>query len=206
MTAAYIIHLECSKERLPLIEDLKKATGLPIQIFSGSDGRATWTDRSVEKRHPWNFTALTQGMIGCVESHVAILKMASASTDAFFLFEDDAVMTAPFQDFIDGAPEDWDILLLGANEYVDARPYEDGYMPINRSWGTHAMFIHPRCCPAIIDVYENSIRQGIYLPPDWLYNEAVRLKKVRIYGPTDVRGFFQQKAGFVSLLTGIVRQ
>jgi len=205
MPDAYVIHLEGATDRLPLIKALQVATGLPLTVFFASNGQKTWNDPAIVKRHPWRFSTLTQGVIGCVESHVAILEQGAKATEPFFLFEDDAEMVAPYQDFIDGAPADWDILLLGANEYVESADPVGNYRKIGRFWGTHAMLIRPQCCSTILAIWVDSIANGVYLPADWLYNEAIRLKGLQVYGSPMVQGFFKQKAGLVSSLTGVVR-
>ena len=199
---AYIIHLEGAADRLPLIEALQMATGLPLTVFFASNGQKTWNDPTIVKHHPWKFSTLTQGVIGCVESHVAILQTQSDSTEPFFIFEDDAEFIRPYQDFIDGSPADWDILLLGANEYVESTEYTAEYQKIGRFWGAHAILIRPQCCSTILAIWAESIKNGIYLPPDWLYNAAISLKGLNVYGSPVVKGFFKQTVGLVSQTTG----
>jgi GR25 family glycosyltransferase involved in LPS biosynthesis len=204
MVTAYVIHLEAATERLPVIEELKEKSGLPVQIFSASDGEATWNNSAIIKEHPWKFTQLTRGMIGCLESHMAILEIGAASTGPFFLFEDDAEMLAPFQDFIDGAPPGWDILLLGANEIVNSMAHNKKYRRVLKFWGAHAMVVHGRCCSKILELARNHMQRGIYLPADWLYNTAIKTLGIPVYcsnGP----GFFKQKNGLISSITGNVR-
>ena len=204
MANAYMIHLEGATERLPLIEELKEKTGLPLQIFSASNGEATWNNEAIVKRHPSRFDNLTQGMIGCLESHMTILEREVASTEPFFLFEDDAEMLAPFQDFIDGAPPQWDILLLGANQIVDSMAHNEKYRRVLKFWGTHAMVIHGRCTSKILEVARVYMKQGIYLPADWLYNTAIRTLGITAYCSNGT-GFFKQKSGLISSITGNMR-
>ena len=206
MTPAYVIHLPKCTNRLQLIENLRAQINTPLQIFFASDGSATWNDLRVTKLHPRKNCLLTQGMVGCVESHMAILGLGGDAP--FFVFEDDTEMRLPFQevqDFIDSVEMRWDILVLGANEYVESEVVTESYRKIGRFWGTHAMLIHPRCCAQVLATFEEAKRAGVFLPADWMYNEAIRLKGLRVYGPTNPKEFFRQKPGLVSLITGNVR-
>jgi len=208
MMEAYVIHLPTSTERMPLIVNLERQTGLIIQIFLASDGQATWNDANSPKRHPWRFSQLTQGMVGCAESHFGILEQAMICTEPFFVFEDDTVMSAPFeevQEFVRSVEHEWDIILLGANEYVESEQFTGSYSKVGRFWGTHAMLVNPRCCAKIMETFEEAKEAGIFLPADWMYNEAIRLKGLRVYGPLSPKQFFFQMAGLKSLITGNLR-
>ena len=203
---AYVIHLEGTANRLPLIEALQKGTGLPLTVFFASDGLATWPI-APSFRHPWKFSRLTQGMIGCAESHLAVLEKAETAKEPFFLFEDDTELVVPFQevtDFVNSIKGRWDIILLGANEYVESAAAPTS-VKVGRFWGTHAMLINPACCSTIMDVFSEEIIDGIFLPADWMYNEAIRKRGLKVYGPAEPGRFFKQKSGLVSLITGNVR-
>jgi hypothetical protein len=67
------------------------------------------------------------------------------------------------------------------------------------------MLVNPRCCAKIMETFEEAKEAGIFLPADWMYNEAIRLKGLRVYGPTNPKRFFKQKEGLKSLITGNVR-
>jgi len=210
MTEAYVIHLHTSTERVPLIEKLVKETGLIIQTYFASNGSDTWNDASIPKKHPWKYSQLTQGMVGCTESHLGVLQYGADMPDLapFFIFEDDAELLAPFeevQEFVDSIEGSWDIILLGANEYVEFVSSENDYHRINRFWGTHAMLINPKCCAKIMATFEEMKRGGVFPPPDWMYNEAIKQKRLCVYAPVDPERFFRQKKGLISLLTGNVR-
>jgi hypothetical protein len=67
------------------------------------------------------------------------------------------------------------------------------------------MLVNPRCCAKIMETFEEAKGTGIFLPADWMYNEAIRLKGLRVYGPLSPKQFFFQRAGLKSLITGNVR-
>jgi len=203
---AHIIHLETSIDRLPLIKNLEKQSGLKLQIFFASDGSDAWNNPDTPKLHPWRYSYLSQGMVGCTESHIGILQ--KDYTKPFFIFEDDAELVVPFeavQKFIESVKCDWDILLLSANEYIESAVVTADYSKIGRFWGTHAMLVNPKCCSKIIDTFTESWSAGIFLPADWLYNEAIRKKGLAVYGPPMAKQLFKQKDGLKSLITGNIR-
>ena len=147
-------------------------------------------------------------MIGCAESHLGILEQGTLAFGPFFVFEDDVELLTTFNEvrqFIDSIEHEWDILLLGANEYVGSEQFTATYSKVNRFWGTHAMLIHPKCCAGIMSIFADATKDGIFLPADWMYNEAIRLSDIRVYGPTNPKRFFRQKEGLQSLITGNVR-
>lgn len=200
----YIIHLKDKTERQPLIESLQKASGLPLTIFNALT-RTDLTKKGLS--HPWRHDVLTDGMIGCTLSHLALLNLARSSQQPTYIFEDDVQVLKPFSPFLYemiSSNLEWDIILLGANEYVSSEHLANykGIRTIHRFWGTHAMLIHPSAVQKIRSVFDSSVENDIFLPADWLYNEAIKIHGLRVYGPANSKEFVIQAPGFISAITG----
>jgi len=206
---AYVIHLDSAEERLPIIEKLEKDLNIPITIVSASDGSELWGAR--ELKHPWRFDTLTQGMVGCGLSHYNILSKVDG--DGVLILEDDAKVNCTLgeintllKDMKDISEDDWDILLLGANDYVEHDRVNDTIHRVYKFWGTHAMFVRKRCIHHILNSFDESLSKGVCLYGDWLYNHAIRKNKLKVYGPSSPKYFVSQSEGYVSALTGKVRK
>jgi hypothetical protein len=98
--------------------------------------------------------------------------------------------------------ERWDILLLGANEYVDFTPIDARTTRVKRFWGTHAMILRPRAIEAVLKTFETSQKDGVFLPADWLYNRAIIDHRLACYGPSFPTQLCRQVPGLVSAITG----
>ena len=229
---AYVIHLESATTREPLIQTLKTAMDLSFNIFQACTGAEWW--QTMPRQHPWRFDTITQGMMGCAQSHLDVLRIIDGGhaynigepkcsiedgefirTDDMlaYIFEDDATLVKPvevlntFLHSIDKAHIEWDVILLGANDYVLSESIEDHpeVSVVKRFWGTHAMLVKRSIVPKVRKVFYNAIRNGIFLPLDWLYNESIKNEGLRVVGPTNPREFIIQAPGFVSASTGKTR-
>lgn len=204
----YVIHLEDRTNRLFLIKILSTVTDLSLNIFNAFNG-SEWL--TMPNKHPWKFDTLTQGMIGCTHSHLAILGRIQNSGTPHYIFEDDTEIIKSIESmntFLQSIEEsglEWDIILLGANSYVDSEPVDEQICSVKRFWGTHAMLVNPRAVPHIRKVFESSIANGIFLPADWLYNETIKIHGLRVLGPANPTEFVRQAPGFVSAITGKLR-
>ena len=205
---AYSINLD--KSRIPYINDLSQQTGIPITIFNASDG-SEWWNSEMPRRHPWGNDTITRGMMGCTKSHLDLL--TDINKEGLYVFEDDTELILPMNlvnifidDVIKNVDNKWDIILLGANEYVSSKPITHEINRVYRFWGTHAMIINRDTYEIIKDTFNNAIKENTFLPADWLYNEAIHRYKLRVYGPSSPKLFFRQVPGLVSAITGKVRQ
>lgn len=212
----HIIHLPTATEREPLITALRDTLGWDLAIHPASDGSAWFHDPSVAKAHPWTRKPISQGNIGCTQSHLQILEHASPDSGIAAIFEDDCVLQASREEiaaFVECAPANWDILLLGATEYVESRPATAGtrrcapptYRHVNRFWGTHALLVKPTAAAAALRAFAETQREGVFVPADWLYNEAIKRGKLVCYGPLTPTQFCCQAPGFISAITGKAR-
>jgi GR25 family glycosyltransferase involved in LPS biosynthesis len=205
----YCIHLDTAKEREPAITRLEERLGRPLirwNATKAADAIAQAKARGEGRRHP--FGGITQGgNLGHVDSLIRLLKkMIAEKTPVIGIFEDDAELVAPvdeIQAFV-SARAQWDILLLGANEWVDVSSAA-GIVRVRRFWGTHALLLNQRAARAIIAMYARLTARGFAYPADWLLAEAVK-EGLKVYGPANPKAYCIQSRGLVSLITGDVRQ
>ncbi len=167
----------------------------------------------ISKNHIRPKTEVTRGMLGCAKSHLDILLSSyKRKLPSVALFEDDCELVgrpAEIRTWLEGAPEGWDLLLLGANEYVDTEAGAGAlgpYQPVQRFWGTHAMLVSRRAMHAALKVWAEAQKEGVFLPADWMWNEAIRREKLRCWGPAGGPAqFVRQKEGLRSAITGNLR-
>ena len=201
MIPGFIIHLDTATERLPLIDAIQAIMRDPVSVFSAID------DSKGALSHPWEKRPVTKGEIGCAHSHLAILRNAvKADRKHIMIFEDDCEFLSTQQqvyNFIDGISDPWDILLLGANEYVESVPV-NFCRKVGRFWGTHAMLLSRKAMEVAIDTFEKAQEKGIFLPADWMYNEAIK-RGLRCYAPYKPDHLCRQKPGLVSAINGKIR-
>jgi len=216
---AYVIHLKDRVDRLETINKLEYSLNINLEIYDASDGSEWWKNAGIPKKHPWTYDKLTQGMVGCSMSHLEVLKnIYKTSEKGVLLFEDDTQLIVPatrlfeylnkIKEFTDDAlheERNWDILLLGANEYVNSKPITQHIQRVNKFWGTHAMYIKRESIPEIVSTFESYLSKGIFLPADWLYNKTIEEKHFIVYGPSSPKQILQQSIGNISSITGKVR-
>jgi GR25 family glycosyltransferase involved in LPS biosynthesis len=223
----FILHLDSATERTALVESLKASFFLPLTVLPASTGEDWLGKAEISKRHVRPGQTVTQGMLGCAHSHIDLLyRSLKGSMDELYVFEDDCQLTGPpgaLEGWVDamratGIP--WDVLLLGANEYVESErgvlsPSQEGageaagpqiaVQRVARFWGTHAMVVRPRGAQAALKVFADAQKQGVFLPADWMWNEAVRQGGLLVFGPPEPTAFCRQAPGLVSAITGTVR-
>lgn len=207
----YIIHLQSATDREPLIFALKRDISWNLTVFDASNGSEWVSDPAISKKHPWTRQPVSRGVLGCCKSHLDILTQASNAEIAVSIFEDDCVINATKKDidiFLHRAPPSWDILLLGANEYVESKRTNYGgagaphYIRVNRFWGTHALLLRPRAVEAVLRTFRETQAEGFFMPADWLYNEAIRRYSLACYGPATPDLLCHQAPGYISVITG----
>lgn len=203
----YCIHLQRIHERLPLIQTLEQKIKRPITIFEASDGKDVAT-YGWPKRHPFSSSEITNGILGCLDSHIRLLvNMIQSNYDMIGIFEDDAevlVTSNELVEFYKKVPADWDILILGANEWVEYKKEELYVKPV-RYWGTHAFLIKKEAAKKVIETHIKVLKDGITYPADWLYSEAIKRHTLNVYGPERCASLIQQKPGLMSEINGKIR-
>lgn len=208
-----LIHLPTATEREGHIEALQRALpDWPIEVMAASDGVAWDANPEVLKAHPWTGERISRGNIGCTQSHLLLLREAVLARKGLILFEDDAeiiVAGKGVNEFVSHVQtlsgESWDIILLGATEYVTSHPIDARVARVRRFWGTHAMIVSLRAAEAALVAFDVYQREGKFPPADWLYNRAIADAQLMVYGPTLPKQLCQQAPGLVSAITGKTR-
>ncbi len=220
-TKGYIIHLASATERDPYVHALQGSFFLPLELVTASTGEAWLAHPGISKRHVRPGQDVTQGMLGCAHSHIDLLyRSVKEGVEELCVFEDDCELVAPpsaiahWVERVKQSGVPWDILLLGANEYVESQAgwihFDDSAAEfpltrIMRFWGTHAMMIRPAAMRAALKTFAEAQREGAFLPADWMWNEAIRREGLAVFGPLQPKSFCRQIPGLVSAITGAVR-
>jgi len=214
-TKAYIIHLEKAKERREIVENLSRIFS-DAELYPAKDGSEWSANESIKKSHPHTKSPVSQGNIGCTHSHIDILHGALARGEhTVILLEDDCdfnigVEADDIMKYIhlsNTLGEPWDILLIGASEFVEKSPTTSSdYMKVRRFWGTHALVLRERGMRAVLKAFAASQQRGEFLPADWLYNEAIQRHGLVCFGPAVPLKLCRQKEGYTSYITGSVRK
>ena len=212
MSRCAVIHLDSATDRLPLIEKLRTTLIHNLEVFSAKDGSDWEKNAKIAKMHPRDKTPVSRGILGCTHSHIDIVHSTLKDKLPFALiFEDDCEMLGAQDDiygFLHRAnhiPTEWDMILLGANEYVESLPPVGAYTQVKRFWGTHAVILKEKAMRAVLRVFADAQKRGEFLPADWMYNEAIAQHNLVCYGPTKVDSLCRQKPGLVSAITGNTR-
>ena len=206
MSRCVVIHLESATERQPIIDKLQETMIHNLEVFSAKDGTEWEKSSKIAKRHPFEKESVKRGEIGCAHSHIDIIHGSLKGKEKHtLLFEDDCEMIGSRDDiygFIHKAGKEWDILLLGANEYVESEAAPGPYKRVKRFWGTHAVILSEKAMRAALQVFADAQKRGEFLPADWMYNEAIKQEGLVCYGPTKIDSLCRQKPGLVSAVTG----
>jgi GR25 family glycosyltransferase involved in LPS biosynthesis len=189
----------CLPERIEYVKLLEEKIQFPINIFNAIQGEK-YREYFRAFRHVLSNNTITYGMIGCVLSHIQILKKAKTN---ILLFEDDCEYVSDCSEFVINAP-DYDILCLGTNENVDYDIF-DSYVKVTRFWGTHALLIKYSAIEKILQTFERYASMNIFLPADWLYSIAIKEHNLRAFAPINPKQYFKQKSSLVSSVNGKVR-
>lgn len=197
------IWLPVLTERYNIIKKLENDLKTIINIFNAVDGN-DFLNEFKNFRHVLYGQKINAGMVGCVLSHLELLKRNQTIT----IFEDDCIFTAQLDtlnSFISSAP-DFDILCLGVSEIVEADTSESNeYNRLFRFWGTHALIVKADAAKKIVDTFEKYASQHIFLPADWLYSIAIKEHNLKAYGPKKINQFFDYKRGIYSVVANRIR-
>ncbi len=204
-TESYIIHMSSATEREALVKMLEETfQAKRMEAVVGS----TVSEKYQNVKHPLFGQPVLAGAIGCIESHLAVLKQNSIKEKPYIgIFEDDCVIVgSDFNSFLNKVPADWDLICLGTTESV--KPFisvNDQVNKIVRFWGTHAMIVKKEIVPKLFFTYERLMKEGIFPVADWFYAFAIQEHNLNVYAPKNCKEFVCQKEGLVSYITGKVR-
>lgn len=204
----FCIHLLRATERDAFITHFQNGLGRHIDLWPASEGSDL---KGWPRGHPHE-RETSIGALGCLDSHIRLLrKMLEDDCEMIGIFEDDAELvtsTNTLQEFYEKTSfldPHWDLLVLGANEWVDSTKIQSGIVKPERYWGTHAFLIRRRAAIAVLDSFEELQRKGYSYPADWLYSFAITQKNLVAYGPEVCRSMIRQKPGLISAVNGKVR-
>ena len=212
MSKATVIHLETAVERKSLLDRMNQLFSL--EVYKAKDGSEWLANPQIAKAHPLSNEPVSTGNLGCTHSHIDLIYRALANKEScIILLEDDCEFRdevskegiAKFIHLANTLGEPWDILLLGATEYVDSTNASIEYKKVQRFWGTHALILRERGMRAALKAFHAAQMKGKFLPGDWLYSNAIRQEKLVCFGPSDPYRFCRQKEGLMSYLTGKAR-
>lgn len=201
----HCIWLKSLKDREPIIQNLEKSLQKIIFRFYAFDGQS-FTSSFLNYKHIVTNETINKGMIGCLLSHIEIMK--TIKKDRYVIFEDDCECVTSLEEinrFINSVL-DYDILCLSASEYVKYDLTENSNLvSIKRFHGSHALIITDKAIRYILETFEKYSKNKIFLPSDWLYSIAIQEHNLKCYGPINPKQFFKQTSGLVSSINGKIR-
>ena len=206
----FCIHLMSEKVREPFMIHFQNCLGRQVQTFPALIGKDI-AGPDYPRRHPHE-AETSLGNIGCTESHIRLLqKLLDEQWPAIGIFEDDAEAmksAEEIQAFVDSAnaaDTSWDILLLGASEWVESKKQTPELVRVTRFWGTHAVLVKQHVAQKVIETHRNLLEKGFAYPADWLYAQTIKEYGLVAYGPVGCKSLIRQKPGLVSAINGKVR-
>lgn len=154
------------EEPLPGDDDLFKYTRY-INLASRQDRRRSIERQVAEMDIPaTRFDAIRHenGALGCVQSHISILEQALSETDPppyVCVFEDDALFLTPVETKkkamrVHRRHADWDVILLGGNNFPPFHPVDDDCARVANCQTTHAYIVKYRFIPTLIENFKHS--------------------------------------------------
>lgn len=99
------------------------------------------------------------GRLGCIKSHLEIVKYAERNKlRNVLIFEDDVVFLNQnienvIGNVVNQLPNDWELLYLGANLHSPLTPYSDNLVILNNGFSTHAITYNQNIYNAFIRYY-----------------------------------------------------
>jgi glycosyl transferase family 25 len=99
------------------------------------------------------------GQYGCLQSHLAILRLARKNEiPVILIFEDDCIFDPEFNkkflSNIKQVPADWDMLLFGGVHVEEPIKVSDNVARAKMTWLTHAYAVNHRIYDALIELCE----------------------------------------------------
>lgn len=150
------------------------------------DIQAEFKKCSIEKRVK-RFSAIEHidGRIGCIKSHLEIIKQAKKKKlDNVLIFEDDAIIV---NDNINSVlfqatsqlPSDWDLFYLGANLHTQLIRYSNSLATLKHAYATHAIAYSKNVYDMFIEKFEKllSIAAQDDILDVWLANNIQPMNK-----------------------------
>lgn len=205
---SFVIHLEMSKDRLKLIDNLSQKTKTNINIIDAIDGSVHLDEPhrcpyrcSVECINNNHYRG--KGEIGCLLSHLKIWKnMIDNNIDYAIIYEDDCYFSGSLeqlQEVLNTEKEllvKYDGLLLGTIGYRNTQIRINNNLCIFDSFdGTHAMLISNNMASKLIQFYEEQKEKGYLYPADGHVAETIKKYNLKVVGFINNRSYFIQNPG-----------
>ena len=205
--AAYMIHLPRAVEREGYIKALEAVVG-PLERFDAYDG----TD-SIAAGHSTTCATepgkiRTAGEIGCLVSHIEVVKRALLSGKSHVVvFEDDCVATGDFRTYLQmakrfmddfGLPQD--LILLGACGCYTWRFLTKEIKATDNFNGTHAYIMARPMMEKLVGSYEYLRQRDAVIPIDGLLGLLLRSERRWALCPMDEKGLFVQNRDIPSYI------
>tara|TARA_E500000178_G_C17027753_1_gene758917 strand:+ start:198 stop:962 length:765 start_codon:yes stop_codon:yes gene_type:complete len=163
----YIVNLDKDKHRFNSISKELKRENINFKRFSAIFGK----DLDLNSERCQKFFSkkaikeLKAGQMGCSMSHIILWEeIATKNNDnIYMILEDDAVLPKNFNKevmkYIKEMPDNWDMLLLGANsligkKYSENLLYTDISIKKNGNYGTYAYLIKPKSAQKLLKTCE----------------------------------------------------
>lgn len=116
------------------------------------------------------------GRLGCIKSHLEILKYAQKNNlKNVLVFEDDVVfinedVNTIMGNIVNQLPENWELLYLGANLHTPLNNYSDNLVKLNNGFSTHAVCYNSNLYSTFIKRYNtmNAVMLQIDILDVWL--------------------------------------
>ena len=146
----YCINLDRRPEKWLQCEQEFNKHGLTVERFSAVDGNP---DKIVSK--------LTDGAIGCIKSHLNIIKLAKElNLKNVLIFEDDVEfiddLNNIFQEYYKQIPTDWGLLYFGVNHNnLPLLKFTENLSFVKHTYTTHAYAVNNRLYDMIIETLSN---------------------------------------------------
>uniref|UniRef100_A0A6C0EQ38 Glycosyl transferase family 25 domain-containing protein n=1 Tax=viral metagenome TaxID=1070528 RepID=A0A6C0EQ38_9ZZZZ len=140
-----------------------------------------------------------KGGIGCTMSHKEIYKQSYP--EDLLIFEDDCQINDPsFVKFIEESKDKYDIIYIGVNKIFYKNTINSFFQKnkIN-SYGTHAMWISPKA----INLYLNYNPKSMEI--DNIWSEIENKYNLKVWRPTNIYKYVEQRVGLKSYITGKLR-
>lgn len=128
----YCINLDRRPDRWGLVQEQFDKHNIKVERFSAVDG------------NPDNIkTNIVSGHVGCVLSHLKIIKKSKEQKlKNFLVFEDDVVFSDDFNDRFEDmykkVPENWNMLYFGGSHHGQLEMISDNVGRAHKTYTTHA--------------------------------------------------------------------
>lgn len=205
---SFVIHLEMSKDRLSLIDDLSKKTKTKINIIDAIDGslhldephRCPYkcSEECINNKHNRG-----KGEIGCLLSHLKIWKnMIENNTDYAIIYEDDCYFAGSLEELQQVLIAETELIKKSDGILIGTIGYKNTQIPITNNLcvfdgfdGTHAMIISNNMANKLIQFYEEQKQKGYLYPADGHITETIKKYNLKVIGLNKNRSYFIQYPG-----------